>query len=47
MSKKTVTPVIPQGYHSDRYLVWCRWMRIFRKTYVSARSKPEQPLIVT
>lgn len=44
MSKKTV---VPDGYRPDRFLVWCRWCRIYRKTYVSARSKAEQPLITT
>jgi len=44
MSKKTI---IPEGYRPDRYLVWVRFMRLYRKTYVSARSKAEQPLIVT
>jgi len=44
MRTKTTTP---QGYRPDRYLVWVRFMRLYRKTYVSARSKTEQPLIVT
>jgi len=38
---------IPEGYRPDRFLVWARWMRLYRKTYVSARSKQEPSLIVT
>ena len=38
---------IPPGYRPDRYLAWARWMRLHRKTYVSARSKQVKPLIAT
>jgi hypothetical protein len=38
---------IPDGYRPDRFMVWCRYMRIHRKTLVSFRSKEPKPLIVT
>lgn len=30
---------IPKGYRPERFLAWCRWMRIYRRTYVSAFAK--------
>ena len=33
--KKTM----PKGYRPERFLAWCRWMRIYRRTYVSAFAK--------
>lgn len=39
--------IIPPGYKPDRFLVWCRWLRLHRKTYVSARSTQPKPLITT
>jgi hypothetical protein len=29
----------PKGYRPERFLAWCRWMRIYRRTYVSAFAK--------
>ena len=26
----------PKGYRPERFLAWRRWMRIYRRTYVSA-----------
>ena len=29
----------PNGYRPERFLAWCRWMRIYRKTNVSAMAR--------
>jgi len=29
----------PRGWRPDRYIVWARYMRIYRRTYVSAFAK--------
>lgn len=44
---RTKPPTVPDGYRPDRFLVWVRWARIYRKTLVSSRSKETKPLIIT
>ncbi len=34
-----MSTTIPKGYRPERFLAWCRWMRIYRRTYVSAFAK--------
>jgi len=39
--------VIPKGYDPNKFLVWVRYLRLYRKTYVSSKAKTTKPLIVT
>ena len=35
---RTMTTCTPPGWRPDRYIVWARYMRIYRKTYIGARA---------
>ena len=35
-----MTTTTPPGYRPDRFIAWCRWMRIYRKTRISINARP-------